>query len=272
MKKIYQIGVVMALLMLWTSSALAHRSPDGCSGSGLGINLSTNSPQVHIGDVISYSLDVFNGTGIGPIVCDATDIQASLVTPDGQNHSISLTRTSLSNGQIDSYSNIVTYTAQAQDVKNDGTLTATASDTGIIHQNDTDSSGGGNQGVNVTVLSTLPPIFFFPITVPPPTIPNPPVVIPPIVAPPVIVPPAVISPSVVVSTPLVIPPVLESRSGSTHRTIYVPITTTTTTIITNTIIPLPNFPTTGRTVDVYGIINSILIVILIICLGRLYFV
>ncbi|MCR4334170.1 MAG: hypothetical protein NUV47_00325 [Patescibacteria group bacterium] len=238
MKKIHQIGIItVVLLILWVSPVSAHRSPDDCSGSGLGINLSTNSPQAYIGDIISYSLDIFNGTGIGPVVCDATDIQASITTPDGQNHSVSLTRTSLSNGQLDFYSNIVTYVARTEDVKTDGTLTATADNIGTIHQNDTDSQGGGNQGVNVTIITS-------PVVIPPPP------------------------------TPPSSPPTLNS-SGSRHHPLYTPppvITVTVASVTPPTIIPLPSFPITGRTIDIYGIINGILIVILIVCLGKLYFV
>ena len=152
-------------LLLWATPALAHRSPAGCSGSGLGINLYASSPQVHVGDVINFSVDVFNGTGVGPVVCDATAIQAFLVTPDGQSHTITLVRTALSNGQIDLYPSVVSYTARMQDVKADGTLTATANDVGTIHQNNTDSLGGGNQGVNVTVTAAvIPPVVETPPT------------------------------------------------------------------------------------------------------------
>jgi hypothetical protein len=147
-----KIILILALSMFWSAPASAHSSPAGCTGSGLGINLFSSLTRVNIGDVISYSVTIFNGASTGPVVCDATSIQASLVTPDGVNHPITLTRSSLSNGESDFYSNVVTYTARAADVNmTNGTLAATASDTGIIHQNVTDSQGGGNQGLNVIV-------------------------------------------------------------------------------------------------------------------------
>ncbi|MCR4328912.1 MAG: hypothetical protein NUV53_05415, partial [Patescibacteria group bacterium] len=151
------ISTVLSLLLfaLWMTPTSAHISPSDCSGSGLGIGLYSSSNKVHVGDVISYSVDIFNGLGIGPVVCDVSDIQASLVTPDGQTHSLVLLRTALENGDLDSYSNVVTYTARVQDIQPDGTLVATASDSGVIHQNITNSQGGGNQGVNIEVLSTL---------------------------------------------------------------------------------------------------------------------
>src|ERR1041385_3855064 len=138
----------MLSLLLSAPSAHAHASPPGCTGSGLGILLFTDSPDVHIGDTLNYSVTIFNGTGLGPVVCDATAIQASLVTPDGVTHPLTLVHTTLSNGQSDFYTNVVSYVVRAQDVRPDGTVRATASDTGVIHQNDTDSQGGGNQGVN----------------------------------------------------------------------------------------------------------------------------
>ncbi|MCX6723729.1 MAG: class F sortase [Candidatus Staskawiczbacteria bacterium] len=156
----FGIGILLFLSVLWTTPIFADKSPAGCTGSGLGINLYADVQEVHIGDTIFYSIDVFNGANSGPVVCDASEIQASIVTPDGITHPIALLRTLLLSGQTDSYPNVIPYTAMAQDVKTDGTLAATASDTGNIHQNDTNSQGGGNQGVNVRVIGVLvaPPL------------------------------------------------------------------------------------------------------------------
>ena len=129
----------------------ADQNPPGCTGSGLGIFLFTDSPDVHIGDTLTYSVTVFNGFNSGPIVCNATAIQAFVVTPDGTSHPITLVRTALTSGQSDYYSNVVSYVVRAQDIQSDGTVRATASDTGVIHQNDVNSQGGGNQGVNTQV-------------------------------------------------------------------------------------------------------------------------
>ena len=155
-----RILTLVALISLFFFKTLtpisANQSPVGCTGSGLGINLFSSLTQVHIGDTINFTVEVFNGTGSGPVVCDASGIQAFLVTPDGVSHPLTLTRTTLSSGQSDTYPNIVSYVARAQDVDpNNGTLPATASDTGVIHQNVVDSSGGANQGLNVFVLNTL---------------------------------------------------------------------------------------------------------------------
>ena len=127
-------------------------TPADCTGSGLSISLYTDLQEVHIGDTISYSVNIFNGLNSGPIVCDATEIQASLTTPDGIVHPIALSRTTMMNGESDTYANVVTYITRSQDVQADGTLKAVASDTGSIHQNDTNSLGGGNQGLNVRFL------------------------------------------------------------------------------------------------------------------------
>ncbi|MEN9613977.1 MAG: hypothetical protein RLZZ347_284 [Candidatus Parcubacteria bacterium] len=162
--RIQTIILFCTLSLALPFTTFAHRNPVGCSGSGLGISLYTDNPQVHVGDSIIYSVDVFNGTGVGPVVCDATDIVATLVTPDGVPHPITLLRTALANTQLDTYANITTYIVRAIDIKPDGTLTATAVDTGTIHQNNTDSVGGGFQGLNLTIIATPPP---------PPSIPTP---------------------------------------------------------------------------------------------------
>src|SRR5438105_2582113 len=148
---IWALLASVLFLSLGGPPARADQKPPGCTGSGLGILLFTDSPDVHIGDTLRYSITVFNGTGTGGVVCDAEAIQAFVVTPDFISHTITLVRTYLSNGQSDYYSNVVSYVVRAQDVRTDGTVRATASDTGIIHQNDTDSQGGGNQGVNTEV-------------------------------------------------------------------------------------------------------------------------
>ncbi len=172
---ISQISLILALFIVSTGSVSAHKSPEGCSGSGLGINLYTDMAQAHIGDIVSLSADVFNGSISSPIACDATEIKADIVTPDGQNHPLTLNRTSLSNGEIDSYSNVVTYTIKTADITAAGTFTVTATVVGNIHQNDTNSIGGSNQGLNVIIISTplVPPPTGVSVTstslTPPPT-------------------------------------------------------------------------------------------------------
>ena len=133
----------------------AHESPVGCTGSALGINLFTDTRDVHVGDTIRYSVTIFNGLPGSPrVACDATGIQAAVVTPDGKTNDITslLVRRTLSNQQNDFYTNVVAYVVRVQDIRPDGTVRATASDTGAIHQNETDSQGGGDQGVNTEVV------------------------------------------------------------------------------------------------------------------------
>ena len=141
------------LCFFWFSVPGGHAQaqPAGCTGGGLGILLFTDAPQVHIGGTINYSITVFNGLCNGPVVCDATGIKAFVVTPDLVSHTVTLGRTNLANGQMDYYSNVVSYVVRTQDLRTDGTVRATASDTGVIQQNDTASLGGGNQGVNTEV-------------------------------------------------------------------------------------------------------------------------
>lgn len=149
----FWLAVLAALVLtvFATPAVRAHPSPPGCTGSGLGILLFTDSPDVHVGDTLNYSVTVFNGTGTGPLVCDATEIQAFVITPDGVSHPITLARTTLTSGQSDYYKNVVTYVVRSQDIQADATVRATAKDAGVIHQNDTNSQGGGNQGVNTEV-------------------------------------------------------------------------------------------------------------------------
>ena len=150
------------LLAFWASllfvapAARADRSPPGCAGSGLGISLFTSVRDVHIGDTIYYSVNVFNAAlpacdagATNPAMAGA--IRAFVVTPDGVTNPVVLRRTYLLPGQSDFYTNVVSYVVRAQDLRPDGTVRATASDEGDIHQNDTNSRGGGDQGVNTEV-------------------------------------------------------------------------------------------------------------------------
>ncbi len=160
----------LLLFVLWASPAFGHRSPDTCNGSGLNIMLFVDKTEARIGDIISYSVTVLNGTGGVNTVCDATGISASILTPDDRNHTISLSRRELSHTERDTYSNVVTYTAHSRDL-NMGTFVATASVTGTIHQNDTNSLGGGEQSVKTTLIST-PTSVVVPPVVPPVVVPS----------------------------------------------------------------------------------------------------
>jgi uncharacterized repeat protein (TIGR01451 family) len=132
--------------------AQADRQPTNCAGSGLGISLFTSSPDAHIGDTLYYSVNLLNGIpGSGRVVCDATGIQAFIVTPDGKTNLVPLVRTTLQQGESDFYLDVVSYVVRAQDIQPDGTVLATARDIGVIHQNDSNSSGGGFQGVNTEI-------------------------------------------------------------------------------------------------------------------------
>ena len=142
----------LVCLLLAASPARADRSPTNCTGSALGISLATSIPDVHIGDTLYYSANVFNGTtNTGSIACDASSIQAWIVTPDGKTNNIALVRTTLTQGEFDSYPDVVSYVVRAQDVQPNGTLLASATDTGIIHQNVVNGVGGSSQEVNTEV-------------------------------------------------------------------------------------------------------------------------
>ncbi len=146
----------LVCLLTVTPAAHADRSPPGCLGSGLGISLFTSLPDVHIGDTISYTVNVFNAPfpacdagWVNPAIAGA--IRAYVITPDGVTNNLTLRRTYLAPGESDVYTNVVSYVVRAQDIRPDGTLRAVAVDQGDIHQNDVNSTGGGNQGVNTQV-------------------------------------------------------------------------------------------------------------------------
>ena len=147
------VVLVASLLFFLAGAPLARAQaiPPGCAGSAIGISLFTSAPDVHLGDTLYYSASVFNGIVGNPISCDASNIVASITTPDGIVHPLVLRRTYLSHTQSDFYTNVVSYVARAQDIRSDGTLRATAEDTAVIFQNDTPSLGGANQGVNTEV-------------------------------------------------------------------------------------------------------------------------
>jgi uncharacterized repeat protein (TIGR01451 family) len=138
----------LAFLSFGAPRAHADVSPPGCTGSGLGISLFAHASDLHIGDTLTYSVLVFNT----PFpACDASGIVAGIVTPDGRTNMITLKRTTLVPGDSDTYTDVVSYVVRAQDMQSDGTVRATAFDYGDIHQNDTNSRGGGFQGVNTQV-------------------------------------------------------------------------------------------------------------------------
>ena len=98
----------LLFLLLSAPAARADRNPPGCLGSGLGISLFTSLPDVHIGDTIYYSVNVFNA----PFpACNAGEtnaatagaIYAFIVTPDGVTNNITLRRTFLAPGDSDVY-------------------------------------------------------------------------------------------------------------------------------------------------------------------------
>jgi hypothetical protein len=91
------VALFAGLFFLLSSApaARADRNPPGCLGSGLGISLYTSLADVHIGDTIYYSVNVFNTAFPA---CDAGEtnaasagaIKAFVVTPDGVTNNLTL--------------------------------------------------------------------------------------------------------------------------------------------------------------------------------------
>ena len=146
-------GLFLLLFSAPAAAATLPGTPPGCNGSGLGIILYTPSGDSHVGCTICYGVTIYNGFGVGPVVCDASNITAFIITPDGVTTNITshLVRTYLTNGQSDYYPNLVCYVIRQQDILPDGTVRATAHDIGVILQNDTPSASTNEQGVNTEV-------------------------------------------------------------------------------------------------------------------------
>ncbi|MCD6050799.1 MAG: collagen triple helix repeat [Verrucomicrobia bacterium] len=146
--------LAVVLLQFGTASVTyADRSPTNCIGSGLGLNLFTNLEGIRVGDRIYYGLEVFNGVPNSvSVVCDASAIQAFIVTPDGVTNSVALSRTLLHNGESDFYPDVVSYIVRVQDILPDSTVRAVALGSGTIHQGENHSTGGGFQGVNTEIV------------------------------------------------------------------------------------------------------------------------
>ena len=151
MNRLLKLSIVCSSLALGYG-AQSQEIPEGCRGSGLGISLFVSENTSRVGDTLVYGALVFNT----PFpACQATEITASVTTPDGVVHPIVLNRTLLNPGEQDFYENVVTYVIRAQDLQSDNALgayvTAGAETKGRIQQNEEDSDGGGFQNVNTVV-------------------------------------------------------------------------------------------------------------------------
>src|ERR1039458_2224187 len=125
-------GLFLLLFSAPAARAQLPGTPPGCQGSGLGIFLYTPSGDSHVGCTICYGVTIFNGASFGQVVCDASNITAFIITPDGVTTNITshLYRTYLTNGQNDYYPNLVCYVIRTNDILPDGTVRATAHDIG----------------------------------------------------------------------------------------------------------------------------------------------
>ncbi len=151
MNRILKWGVVFSSLALGFG-AQGQEIPPGCRGSGLGISLFVSENTARVGDTLVYDALVFNTAFPA---CQATEITASVTTPDGVVHPIVLNRTILNPSESDYYVNVATYVIRAQDLQindvGDDFVTAGAETKGRIQQNEEDSDGGGFQNVNTVV-------------------------------------------------------------------------------------------------------------------------
>jgi hypothetical protein len=149
MKKITFI-LLSAVLLLGAFSVRATQTPPGCSASALFTALFTDKQVVSPGETITYGIQVANDFRFNPLDCDVVGLCVVVTTPDGIPHSIALARTTLTSGQADYYSNVVTYVVSTNDVRLDGTVKASLSATVFP------TNGFAYQSVNAKVL--MPPV------------------------------------------------------------------------------------------------------------------
>ena len=94
----------------------ADQNPPGCLLNNYSIGVLVDKVDAHVGDTLSYSVDIRNlESNIKP-TCLASDITLSLVTPDRRTNVVTLRRTSLVPGQTDFYPNVATYVVRSQDL------------------------------------------------------------------------------------------------------------------------------------------------------------
>ena len=99
------VPVVLGLL----SGALADQAradiiPPGCNGNGYGISLFVDKPLARVGDTLRYTLLLSNQDFPA---CQAEQITAAIVTPDGVSRPVTLRRTVLNPGQSDLYPDVI---------------------------------------------------------------------------------------------------------------------------------------------------------------------
>jgi hypothetical protein len=128
MKKINSI-FLSALLFACAVNASAVQTPPGCSASALFTAIFTDKQVVSPGDTITYGIQVANDFRVNPLDCDVIGLCVVITTPDGIPHNIALARTTLTSGQSDYYSNVVTYVVSTNDVRLNGIVIASLSAT-----------------------------------------------------------------------------------------------------------------------------------------------
>lgn len=150
MNRILKWGIACSSLVLGFG-AQSQEIPAGCRGSGLGISLFVSENSAAIGDTLVYDALVFNTAFPA---CQATEITASVTTPDGVVHPIVLRRNLLNPSESDYYENVAEYIIRQEDMQTNAGetfVTAGAETKGRIQQNEEDSDGGGFQNVNTVI-------------------------------------------------------------------------------------------------------------------------
>jgi hypothetical protein len=130
--------------------AVAEIIPPGCTFNGIFISLGVDKQNAHVGDTLSYSMVIGNS----PFpACRAEQISASIVTPDGVSHPITLSRTILNPGDFDTYENVATYVVRQQDVKPEGIVIGTGNMAAFVNQNVVNENATIFKDVNTIIIT-----------------------------------------------------------------------------------------------------------------------
>ena len=138
-----------AAALVLGGAAHAEINPPDCKFNGIYIYLGVDKQVAHVGDQVFYSLVIGNGDFPS---CRAQQIAASITTPDGVVHPLTLSRTTLNPGESDSYENVVSYFIRSQDVR-DHLVVGSAKLTAVINQNIVNENATSSKEVNTVVVN-----------------------------------------------------------------------------------------------------------------------
>ncbi len=131
--------VTLGVLVLAGGVARAAQNPPGCMSNDFVLNLAKDKSNVHVGDVVTYTVRTGNPNTSGS-GCDVDVSSISVKTPDGTVHPLNLgpgagNSGAYPTGTATAVLGTVTYTASAADQTGNGSLIASATTAGKLHDN-----------------------------------------------------------------------------------------------------------------------------------------